>query len=114
MEGYCAVTLAENEKWEKGNRLWGARHRGRTYLFVSQQQRQKFLSDPDRYSPVLSGYDPTRYIDIGEPVVGQRRHAMWFRGKAYFFTDENSLARFSIRPEYYAQKAHEIMMSGGR
>jgi YHS domain-containing protein/thiol-disulfide isomerase/thioredoxin len=114
LDGHCAVTLAEGEKWEKGNPLWGVRHRGRTYLFVSQQQKQKFLADPDRYSPVLSGYDPTRFVDYGEPVPGQRRHGMWFRGKTYLFADEDSLKRFSLNPEYYERKADEIMMAGGR
>jgi protein disulfide-isomerase len=114
LDGYCAVTLAEDEKWEQGSRMWGARHRGRTYLFTSQQQQKKFLADPDRYSPVLSGYDPTRLIDYGEPVIGHRRHGMWFRGKTYLFADEDALKRFERNPEYYAQKAHEIMMAGGR
>ena len=114
MDGYCPVTLAEGEKWEKGSRMWGARHRGRTYLFVSQKQQQRFLADPDRYSPVLSGYDPTRFVDYGEPVTGQRRHGMWFRGKIYLFADEASLQRFSLNPEHYSQKASEIMMAGGR
>ena len=114
LDGYCAVTLAEGEKWEKGDRMWGARHRGRTYLFISQQQQQKFLADPDRYSPALSGYDPTRFVDYGDPVNGQRRHGMWFRGRTYLFADEDSLRRFSLKPQYYAQKADEIMMAGGR
>jgi YHS domain-containing protein len=114
LDGYCAVTLAEGERWSKGDVMWGVRHRGRTYLFASEQQKQRFMADPDRYSPILSGYDPTRYIDSGEVVPGQRRHGMWFRGKIYLFADEDSLQRFSLRPEYYAQKAYEIMMTAGR
>jgi len=114
MDGFCAVTLAEQERWVKGDPRWGAVHRGRTYLFLSQQHQQRFLADPDRYSPVLSGYDPTRYVDRGELVPGQRRHGMWFRGKIYLFADEESLDRFSTAPEVYAQRAHEIMMAAGR
>jgi YHS domain-containing protein len=114
LDGYCPVTLAEQEKWEKGDVRWGVEHRGRLYLFQSPQYQQQFLADPDRFSPVLSGYDPTRYIDFGEMVPGRRRHGMWFRGKIYLFTDESSLDRFSQNPEYYAQRTHEIMMAAGR
>jgi protein disulfide-isomerase len=117
MDGFCPVTLAEQERWVKGDPRWGAIHRGRTYLFLSQQHQQRFMADPDRFSPVLSGYDPVHYVDRGELVPGQRRHGMWFRGKIYLFADEESLNRFSATPatpEVYAQRVHEIMMSAGR
>ncbi len=114
LDGYCPVTLAEEEKWAKGDRAWGALHRGRTYLFRDQEQQQRFLADPDRYSPVLSGYDPIRYVDAGEPIPGLRQHGMWFRGKIYLFADEGSLDQFSRNPEHYAQRSHEIMMAAGR
>jgi YHS domain-containing protein len=91
---------------------WGAVHRGRTYLFTSQAQQQKFLSDPDRYSPILSGIDPTQFIDSGAVADGKRNHGMWFRGKMYLFSSEESLQRFQGSPEYYAQRSREVMMRG--
>ncbi|MCL4205827.1 MAG: thioredoxin family protein [Pirellulaceae bacterium] len=114
LEGFCPVSLAQKETWERGDPRWGAVHRGRTYLFASASHQQQFLADPDRYSPVLSGYDTTRFVDYGEPVEGKRRHGMWFRGKMYLFAEEGSLERFQRSPEYYAQKSHEIMMRGAR
>jgi YHS domain-containing protein/thiol-disulfide isomerase/thioredoxin len=114
LDGFCSVTLAEEEKWAKGDPAWGALHRGRTYLFRNQEQQQRFLADPDRYSPVLSGLDPTRYVDEGQAVAGLRQHGMWFRGKIYLFADEASLDQFSRNPEHYAQRSHEIMMAAGR
>lgn len=114
LDGYCPVTLSEEERWQKGDPQWGAIHRGQTFLFATHQHQQKFLADPDRYSPVLSGYDPVRYLERGEVLAGKRRHGMWFRGKIYLFADEAGLDRFSQSAEYYAQKAHEAMMAGGR
>jgi protein disulfide-isomerase len=114
MDGFCPVTLQEQERWVKGDARWGAVHRGATYLFLSQQHQQRFLSDPDRYSPVLSGLDPTRYVDRGELAPGRRAHGMWFREKIYLFADEQSLDRFSQAPEFYAQRTHEIMAAAGR
>jgi YHS domain-containing protein/thiol-disulfide isomerase/thioredoxin len=114
LDGYCPVTLQEQERWVKGDARWGAVHRNVTYLFLSQQHQQRFMSDPDRYSPVLSGFDPARYVDRGELVPGRRAHGMWFHGKTYLFADEPSLDRFSQAPEFYAQRAHEIMATAGR
>ncbi len=114
LEGYCPVSLSQNEAWQLGDRRWGAIHRGRIYLFASPSHQQQFLDDPDRYSPVLSGYDPTKFIDQGEPVEGKRQHGMWFRGRMYLFAEEASLERFQRSPEYYAQKSYEIMMRGSR
>ncbi len=114
LDGFCPVTLAEKENWEKGNPQWGAIHRGRTYLFASGECQQRFLADPDRYSPVLSGFDPIKYIDQGQVVTGKRRHGMWFRGQMYLFADEASLDRFRQFPDFYAQKSQEIMTRAGR
>lgn len=117
MEGFCLVTLAEEERWQKGDPQWGAIHRGQTYLFATQQQQQKFLADPDRYSPALSGYDPIRFVENGELVPGKRQHGTWYRGKfqdsprIYLFADEPNLERFEKSAELYAQKAHEAMMN---
>ena len=117
LDGFCPVTLAEDEDWRQGDPLWGAVHRGRTYLFTSQRHQQAFMAAPDRYSPMLSGYDPVRYIDRGELVPGVRKHGMWFGDKMYLFSDEASLQRFSGSQEscqYYADRAHAIMMRAGR
>ena len=114
LDGYCPVTLQEQERWVRGDARWGAVHRGCTYLFLSQDHQQRFLSNPDHYSPVLSGLDPARYVDRGELVPGRRAHGMWFRGKVYLFADEQSLDRFSQSPDFYAQRSYEIMMTAGR
>ncbi len=112
LDGYCPVALADRDTWEAGDARWGAFHRGRTYLFHSESHQRRFLADPDRFSPVLSGVDPLRYFEDGVVALGQRGHGMWFRGKMYLFADEASLERFQRRPDYYAQKSHELMVHG--
>jgi len=114
LEGFCPVTLQEEDVWRRGDSEWGAIHRGRTYLFGSERHQKRFLDDPDRFSPVLSGYDPVRYIEGGESISGSREHGIWFGGKIFLFTGESSLEQFRIRPDYYAQRAHAIMMKAGR
>jgi protein disulfide-isomerase len=103
MEGFCPVTLLEQETWIKGDPRWGAVHRGRVYLFTNQQHQQKFLADYGKYAPVLSGYDPVKFIDEGAMVDGKRAHGVFFHNQVILFADEDSLQRFWKSPERYAQ-----------
>ncbi len=45
LDGYCPVTLVEQEKWVKGDPKWGAHHRGRLYFFISPEAQQRFLDE---------------------------------------------------------------------
>src|SRR5262249_18608426 len=47
LDGFCAVSLVERKKWVAGDPLWGAIHRGRTYLFSGEGERQRFMANPD-------------------------------------------------------------------
>ena len=49
LDGYCPVTLADQKKWQVGDRRYGVIHRGRTYLFAGPVEQQKFLANPDHY-----------------------------------------------------------------
>ncbi len=102
MEGYCCVTLVEQEKWVKGDPKWGAVHRGRTYLFTSAQQQQRFLADYDRYAPALSGFDCVKYAEQRTLVDGKRAHGIFYRGQVFLFADEAALQKFWGEPQRYA------------
>ncbi len=109
LDGYCPVTLVNREQWKKGDAQYGAIHRGRTYLFVSRAAQQAFLSNPDRYAPMLSELDVVQLIDHGRHVVGHRRHGVFHRNRIYVFADEMSLAKFFENPDRYHQKAVELL-----
>ncbi|MFO7905647.1 MAG: thioredoxin family protein [Planctomycetota bacterium] len=101
LEGYCCVTLAEEEKWVKGDPRWGVNHRGRTYLFTSPQQQQRFLNNHDEYAPALSGYDCVKYAERGVLVEGKRAHGVFYRDHIFLFADEASLEKFWQTPSRY-------------
>jgi YHS domain-containing protein len=110
MDGYCPVTLIEdmkNMKWKKGDPQFGAIHRGKTYLFASVAHQQKFLADPDAYSPMLSGCDPVRFATTGERVDGKRAYGLTFGNRIYLFADEASLNQFAQTPRAFADTAHQ-------
>ena len=109
MEGYCPVTLAERGKWAKGAPQWGAFHRGRLYLFTTPIEQQKFLGNPDRFSPALSGYDPVIYTETGQMIDGKRAHGVFYRERVYLFSDEAALQRFGVRPDYYIAAVEQTL-----
>jgi thioredoxin-like negative regulator of GroEL/YHS domain-containing protein len=101
LDGYCAVTLVEKRVWRTGDKRWGAIHRGRTYLFVSEEAQKAFLADPDRYSPVLSGNDPVMRLDHNQDVAGKREHGAFFNDRIYLFANEATFLRFGRDPGRY-------------
>ncbi len=116
LDGYCPVQLSDDMKanvlrWTLGDRRWGAIHRGRTYLFAGPEQQRKFLADPDRYAPVLSGNDVVIALEQQQTVPGHRRHGVLFGSRVYLFANETTLARFSKDPRRYARQVLQTLQA---
>jgi protein disulfide-isomerase len=108
-EGFCPVTLKTSHKWVAGNPQFGAIHRGRTFLFTGDAQRQQFLANPDAYSPVFSGMDPVLILDQQQAVEGSRRYGYEYRGAFYLFHNQETMARFANDPDRYSAQARQAM-----
>lgn len=109
LDGFCPVTLTESTKWTKGDTRFGAIHRGRTYLFATQVEQQKFMANPDKYSPMLSGFDPVKYIEQGVLVDGKRQHGIVHEGQMYLFSDEAALDKFCKSPNNFTNPVRQAM-----
>ncbi len=101
LEGYCPVTLADRNVWVEGRAQWGARHRGRTYLFAGPEQQQAFLANPDRYAPALSGDDPVVALEHGRSTPGRRAYGVTYQSRMYLFSSTDTRAAFAANPERY-------------
>jgi len=128
MEGYCVVTLhAYNQKlaaaqaagtspdptvkgWVKCNKKFGAIHRGRLYLFANADAQKAFLTDPDRYAPALSGYDPVVFNETQKLVDGKRSIGLCYNGQVYVFASEASLQKFVKAPKPFADTVYQAML----
>ncbi|MEI6240370.1 MAG: hypothetical protein WCR51_08265 [Planctomycetia bacterium] len=104
LEGYCPVSLIDKGTWVEGRAQWGARHRGRTYLFAGAEQQQAFLAAPDRYAPALSGDDPVLACDSGRQVAGQRRFGVTYQSRTYLFSSPETRAAFAANPQRYTAR----------
>ena len=96
IEGYDVVRLIEQRKWTYGDRRWGAIHLGRTYLFSGVEEQQKFLANPNAYAPALSGNDVVAQFDEGKTVAGQRKYGIFFHNRAYLFSSQETLDKFTL------------------
>jgi YHS domain-containing protein len=99
--------------WKKADPKYGAIHRGRTYLFVSENAQRKFLANPDGFAPVLSGCDPVRFARTGELVEGKREYGLVTPGpdkRIFLFADEQALKVFESNPGEFAEAARQAML----
>ncbi|HMP05172.1 MAG TPA: hypothetical protein PJ982_02385, partial [Lacipirellulaceae bacterium] len=114
-DGCCPVTLKSLNKWTPGNAAFGAIHRGRTYLFAGETQRQQFLADPDAFSPVFAGYDPVLLLDQQRSVPGERKFGYRYGGQFYLFASRETMAKFEASPQSYAAGVRQAMarLDGG-
>ena len=113
LDGYCCVSLTDLDgttaAWVKGKPHIGINHRDRIYLFSNQQNLQLFLSNPDKFSPVLSGFDPVLFTDHRRLIDGQRKYGVAFKKRLYLFQNEYTLRAFWNSPDRYAKAALDAM-----
>jgi len=102
LDGYCPVQLAEHQRWIPGDRAHGAVYLGHTYLFAGPEEKRRFTLEPDRFSPVAAGCDCILLLEHSQQVPGKREHGVFFGGRVYLFSSEETLARFSQDPRRYA------------
>jgi protein disulfide-isomerase len=112
LDGYCPTTLVEREQWVMGDVRFGAIHRGRTYLFLGPNEVQKFLADPEKYAPVLSGNDPVMAMDNQQLVPGRREYGVYSDNRVYLFANEASRQRFEQNPRRYAAETLQAATQG--
>lgn len=111
MEGYCAVSVMDDNRWVEGNPKHGVIHLGRLYLFSSAEKMQTFLADPVPYTPVMNGIDVIRFFEERKIVQGQRDYGVKDQvyGRMFFFADAAARDHFENQYERYTDAAIEVM-----
>jgi YHS domain-containing protein/thiol-disulfide isomerase/thioredoxin len=108
-DGYCPVSMRNSWKWVAGDPRWGVVHRGHTYWFATAEEQRQFWTDPDRYTPALSGMDPVLALDHQQQVPGKREHSLDYDGLFYMFASEATLQQFTANPQRYATGVRQAM-----
>ena len=118
LKGKCPVTLITEGRWQDGDKRWGIVHRNRTYIFANAQALALFRTNPDKYSPVLAGYDPVIYHEQGKLVAGLAENGV-FMGQApdqrvILFVDQQTRAKFQATPLHYLDTIRTATQHAGQ
>lgn len=113
LDGYCPVTLLAEGRAARGLAEIGCIHRGRVYLFASEENRQQFLTDPDRWSPLLAGFDPVIFERTGELVAGRREFGTFMvsggNQSIVLFASAETRDAFQAAPAPFLAKVEETV-----
>jgi YHS domain-containing protein len=105
LEGYCPVKLRLESKWRLGEANIRTVHGERTYLFATEENRQLFLKDPEKYSPLFSGADPYLAVESKKTIDGRRRYGIFYDDRVILFACRESCAKFEDAPRRYLEEA---------
>jgi YHS domain-containing protein len=100
--GYCPVTLRDARQLQKGQREFASDYEGRSYVFVSEEAKQKFHRSPEKYAPAAGGADVILFAQSGSTIQGSLNHSVWYQGRLYLFSSSETLESFATRPASHA------------
>jgi YHS domain-containing protein/thiol-disulfide isomerase/thioredoxin len=103
LDGYCAVTLWNHRRWEKGSPQYRAEFRGQTYLLSSEAALREFNENPDRFVPRFLGCDPVVVFESDRAVLGSTRYAAFYDDELFLFVDDVNRRAFKRAPDSYVR-----------
>lgn len=111
IQGFCAVSVIEEDRWLEGNPEFGVIHLGRLYLFASEDKMRRFVKNPVPFTPVLNEIDVVRFIEERRIVPGKREWGLKdpVHQRMFFFADEAAMNHFWNKHELYTDAAVQIM-----
>ncbi len=98
--------------WRQGDPQFGVVHKGRTYLFASVADQQKFLANPDKFSPIISGNDPVAIVEEGRIVSGNRDFGVFCGGQMVLFSSAENCNKYRADQKRYDAGLRQAMQSG--
>lgn len=103
LQGYCPVCIIGMKKWVKGASQYSAQYDGKTYLFPGEEQKQMFVRNPTKYTPILGGDCIVALVETGRRVPGNLQFADLHEDHLYLFSNEKAKGMFRANKERYAR-----------
>lgn len=103
MNGNCAVCLVKGQKIVKGKPEHAVLFDGQTYLFPSEEVKNIFSANPEKYVPALNG-DCTVCFAHHDGVrnPGKIEHVSFYQGRVFLFPNDKIKSLFDGSPQKYA------------
>lgn len=101
LEGYCPFTLATKRQWIKGESAITATHKGQSFVFTSEDSKERFLEMPERYVPQFLGCDPVIAWNSDRSILGSIEWGAFYDDRLYLFTTEENRKTFKATPDKF-------------
>lgn len=102
--GFCPVTLRDERKLVHADPRHKFEFRGRIFTFATEEARDAFEENPERYLPAKSGADVVRLAAGEEEPEGSIENAAWYRGRLYLFSSPTSREEFFAAPSQFMSR----------
>ena len=103
LEGFCPVTLLNENRLVEGRKEFKAEHDLRTFRFASEAARAEFLRQPERYTPANNGECTVSQVEKGQLLAGNPRWGVVYSGHLFLFRSGEERQLFAKEPERYAR-----------
>jgi YHS domain-containing protein len=113
LDGVCCVSLIEMKAYVKGEEAFSSQWRGLRYLFLSEEEKVVFDSNPEKYAVAFGGLDIVATYGLEGPiesvkkVYGSGRNTHRFEDQTYHFASEENFRRFTKNPADYVSRAKQ-------
>jgi YHS domain-containing protein len=101
-KGFCPVTLKTQRKLVDAKPEFKSAYQSVTFTFASAEAKAEFDAAPASFAPAANGIDVVAYDDDGDKVPGTLDFAVWYQGKLFLFSSQDSLDKFVEDPADYA------------
>lgn len=104
IRGYDPVAMRHDHKAVKGNDNITAEHQGATWHFISTENRDAFMADPERLAPKFGGYCVVALAD-GMVVDGDPEAFALYKDDLYLTLGQHALVMFDMDPDGSVRRA---------
>lgn len=95
----CVVGLAHGQRVQPDPGI-KTTYRGRVYSFASEEAKQEFSANPERYAVAFGGCDPVHFVQTHNAVEG--RFLAEHEGRFYMFATRENYLAFRANPARYS------------
>jgi YHS domain-containing protein len=113
--GDCCVSLVEMGAYVKGEEKFSSQWRGLRYLFLSEDEKAVFESNPEEYAVAYGGLDIVATYGLDGELVdvkktyGSGRNTFRFEGRTYHFANDVNAGLFAKNRSDYVFRAKKAV-----
>jgi YHS domain-containing protein len=110
MEGYCPVTLQDQNVWVRGSFRYLVKHDERKYLLAGEKEKLLFQENPGRYVPALGGDCVVTLKEENKLVAGDVKNTVFFQEeeKLYLFAGPDQKKAFLANRSRYLDSTQTL------